>query len=287
MGNPVLRAVSSLISTPLAFSLLAAALAAGLGSPVRAGSHPGTMAAKLSRAEADIEHGDYPAAGETARRILAQSEAPEEIRARALTVLGKVLLFNSRVRIDHGEESAEFQRSREKGLDLAEEALREAITLDNPTALDARLYLADVLFTRGRGEEGREQLAEYFKRAESGDIAPRARHLRECDEFVSAHAGVPIRNFRPGGDLTAPERISRNQPRLTEAAREAHVLGVVAVQVVIDREGEVVCVTPAKGLPLGLTEATLETLHDWRFKPARLDGEPVPVFYAVTTHFAL
>jgi hypothetical protein len=30
---------------------------------------------------------------------------------------------------------------------------------------------------------------------------------------------------------------------------------------------------------------TAETLRGWRFTPARLDGEPVPVFYNLTVNY--
>jgi len=282
-----LRPLSGLSNSPLALALCFASLASSSGSALRASTDPEIMDRRLSRAERSLERGDYPAAGEMARGILAQGSAPDSIRGPALTVLGKVLFFNSRVRLQGEDDTEESRRSRQEGLELAERALRDAIALGGPWALEARLYLADLLPRLDRAKEGREELTKYFEELGPEKPAPRARHLRECEQFWSTHAGVPIHNYHGGPGMTPPERISQNQPRYTEAAREAFLRGVVIVQVIIDREGEVVCAVPLIGMPLGLTEATLETLHDWRYKPARLDGEPIPVFYNLSTNFRL
>jgi hypothetical protein len=42
-----------------------------------------------------------------------------------------------------------------------------------------------------------------------------------------------------------------------------------------------------KGLPLGLTETAIESLLQWTFEPATLDGKPVAVYYNLTFNFRL
>jgi hypothetical protein len=116
-----------------------AALAFGKGAPLSAADHPKTLSRRLSRAETTLERGEYPAAGEVARQILAEGGAPDPVRARALNVLGKVLFFNSRVPFHGLEDTEELKRSRQEGLDLAARALRDAVALGGSSSNEARL----------------------------------------------------------------------------------------------------------------------------------------------------
>lgn len=59
------------------------------------------------------------------------------------------------------------------------------------------------------------------------------------------------------------------------------------VQATVDANGEIVDVRVLKGLKMGLTEAAVEAIKRWRFKPATLDGSPVAVYCNVTMNFHL
>lgn len=97
-----------------------------------------------------------------------------------------------------------------------------------------------------------------------------------------AAAGPP---YRVGGDVTRPEKISGIPPVYTELARKARVMGVVIVEAIIDEQGNVTETRVLKGLPMGLDRAAVEAVETWKFKPATLDGRPVPVFYVLTVNF--
>jgi TonB family protein len=90
-----------------------------------------------------------------------------------------------------------------------------------------------------------------------------------------------------GGDVRAPEKISAPQPQYTEIARKARVQGVVIVQAIIDKQGAVTNVKVLKGLPMGLEEAAVDAIKQWKFKPATLNGRPVTVYYNLTVNFKL
>jgi protein TonB len=93
--------------------------------------------------------------------------------------------------------------------------------------------------------------------------------------------------LRVGGDVKAPVAISRKEPNYTDTARKGHVTGVVIVEAVIDKSGNVDRVKVLKGLPMGLSEQAVDAVKSWRFKPGTLNGEPVDVIFTLTVNFTL
>jgi TonB family protein len=93
--------------------------------------------------------------------------------------------------------------------------------------------------------------------------------------------------YRVGGEVTRPEKISGEEAVYKEAARRAGIAGIVILEAVIDEQGNVTKPRVLKGLPMGLDLAAVEAVETWKFKPATLDGRPVPVYYVVTVNFQL
>jgi periplasmic protein TonB len=101
---------------------------------------------------------------------------------------------------------------------------------------------------------------------------------------VGGTGDVPV---RVGGNVKAPIRITDITPIYTEAARRARIQGFVVIEAVVDRNGNVTEARVLKPLPLGLDQAALEAVKRLRFKPATLNGQPVPVYYNLTVNFQL
>ena len=97
----------------------------------------------------------------------------------------------------------------------------------------------------------------------------------------------PAGPIRVGGDVSAPEAISQPPPEYPALARSARVAGVVTLEAIIHRDGSVSDIRVVKGLRMGCTEAAVEALERWRFKPAMRKGEPVDVYYELTIQFKL
>ena len=93
--------------------------------------------------------------------------------------------------------------------------------------------------------------------------------------------------LRVGGDVKAPIAINRVEPQYTEVARKARIEGMVIIEAIIDRNGNVTDVRILKPLPLGLGDAALEAVKRWKFQPGTLNGQPVPVIYNLTVNFRL
>ncbi|MEM7352366.1 MAG: TonB family protein [Acidobacteriota bacterium] len=89
------------------------------------------------------------------------------------------------------------------------------------------------------------------------------------------------------GDITRPARVHAPQPQYTEVARRARIQGTVIMRAVIDPHGNVTELELLKGLPMGLSDASIETAKQWKFKPATLRGKPISVYWTLTVHFKL
>lgn len=93
--------------------------------------------------------------------------------------------------------------------------------------------------------------------------------------------------MRVGGDVQAPVAIRRVDPVYTEIARKARVEGFVVIEAIIDRQGNVTDARVLRPLPMGLDNAALNAVRQWKFKPGALNGRPVPVIYVLTVNFKL
>jgi eukaryotic-like serine/threonine-protein kinase len=89
------------------------------------------------------------------------------------------------------------------------------------------------------------------------------------------------------GDVVAPQLIEGRPPDYTELARRARLQGVVVLRAIIDETGTVREATVLKGLPMGLNEAAVAAVEQWRYRPATLRGRPVTVSYNVAVNFRL
>jgi TonB family protein len=97
----------------------------------------------------------------------------------------------------------------------------------------------------------------------------------------------PTGPIQVGGDVKAPIKEYAPQPQYTEIARKARIQGVVIVQAIIDKQGNVTDVKVLKPLPMGLDKAAADAVAKWKFKPATLNGKPVDVYYNLTVNFTL
>lgn len=86
-----------------------------------------------------------------------------------------------------------------------------------------------------------------------------------------------------------PELITKVEPKYPDAARRSQLQGTVILQVVLDKEGiprapAVLRMSPGCE---ELAAAAVDAVLQWRYEPARLDGEPVAVYFTINVKFAL
>ena len=89
------------------------------------------------------------------------------------------------------------------------------------------------------------------------------------------------------GNIAPPTKIYSPQPLYTEDARRAGIQGVVILEAVVDADGTVRNVKILKGLPMGLDQSAVDAVMTWRYEPATLNGQPVPVYFTFTISFSL
>jgi len=100
-------------------------------------------------------------------------------------------------------------------------------------------------------------------------------------------APKPDGPLRVGGDVKAPIVTRRVQPNYTEVARKGRIQGIVIVEAIIDKDGNVDHVKVLKGLPMGLSEEAESAVKKWKFRPGTLGGQPVDVIFNLTVNFTL
>jgi TonB family protein len=93
--------------------------------------------------------------------------------------------------------------------------------------------------------------------------------------------------YRVGGDVKAPLAIHRVEPLYPEEALRARISGIVILETTIDHTGVVKEVTVLKPLPFGLSEAAVDAVKQWTYKPGTLNGEAVDVIFNLTINFRL
>jgi protein TonB len=99
--------------------------------------------------------------------------------------------------------------------------------------------------------------------------------------------GTGDRPVRVGGNVSAPTTTFRVDPLYTEIARKARIEGIVIIEAIIDRNGNVTDARVLKPLPMGLDQAAIDAVKRWKFKPGQLNGQPVPVIFNLTVLFRL
>jgi TonB family protein len=89
---------------------------------------------------------------------------------------------------------------------------------------------------------------------------------------------------RVSADVMEKLVIHRVDPDYPAAARPTKLQGVIALDVVVGRDGSVVDVRALNG-PEILAQSAMDAMRWWRFEPYRVNGEPVAVETTVAVEF--
>jgi periplasmic protein TonB len=98
-------------------------------------------------------------------------------------------------------------------------------------------------------------------------------------------AAVPAR-IKQGGEVTAASIITQTHPVYPSLARQARIQGTVILHAIIDKEGKVAQLEVVSGHPL-LVQSALDAVKQWRYKPTRLNGDPVEIDTTIQVTFTM
>jgi TonB family protein len=105
--------------------------------------------------------------------------------------------------------------------------------------------------------------------------------LANPSAHVPAPPPVPV-----GGQVQQARLISSVSPAYPPLARSIGLQGDITIDALIDSTGRVTTMKPLSG-PVALQQAAMDALRQWKYEPARLDGQPVSMHLAVTMKFRL
>lgn len=105
---------------------------------------------------------------------------------------------------------------------------------------------------------------------------------------LAAGSATPAPPVQPavGGEVHQARLIRSFPPAYPELARTTRVSGDVVVDALIDVTGKVTSVKVVSG-PVLLQQAAMETVRQWKYEAARLDGKPIATHLSVTVRFRL
>jgi TonB family protein len=104
---------------------------------------------------------------------------------------------------------------------------------------------------------------------------------------VAAEPEIEAPVAAPPGIVQEAALLSRVDPVFPAAARRARVSGMVVLDVLIGAEGRVEEVEVQRGLPMGLSEAAVEAVKRWQYRPAQGPSGPVASRKIVRIEFTL
>jgi periplasmic protein TonB len=93
--------------------------------------------------------------------------------------------------------------------------------------------------------------------------------------------------YHVGGGVSAPQLIFAPDPEFSDEARRAKYQGVCVVSLIVDAHGDPQRVQVVRHLGMGLDEKAVEAVKQYKFKPATLQGKPVPVEVNIEVNFRI
>jgi TonB family protein len=116
------------------------------------------------------------------------------------------------------------------------------------------------------------------------DVSANANNAVPVSGLSASHRKEPVAPLPIGGDVKPAKLIKSVQPVYPQMARTQHVSGNVQIDALIDADGNVSATKVLSG-PALLRDAALQSLKQWKYQPAELDGKPTSMHLTVVLQF--
>lgn len=93
--------------------------------------------------------------------------------------------------------------------------------------------------------------------------------------------------YKPRPDMTPPRPLENPQPSYSDKARKAKYQGTCLLSLVVGTDGLTHDIRVERPLGMGLEEKAVEAVSQWKFEPAKKEGQPVAVRIQVEVSFHL
>ena len=117
----------------------------------------------------------------------------------------------------------------------------------------------------------------------------RARQVRFTDTGSQSPAGpeggVVVK--KPVGEVEPPKILRQASPKFPEGLRRLGLAAAIQVEAIIGEDGvprHPLVLTTGNAVP-AMKYVVLDSLREWRFEPARVEGKPAKVYYVLTVNF--
>jgi periplasmic protein TonB len=105
---------------------------------------------------------------------------------------------------------------------------------------------------------------------------------------VTGYGRHPPREPKLAGDgVTSPRLLYELAPQFNDETRREKVQGVSVVSLVVNEQRNPQRIVTMRLLGHGLDEKAIEAVRQYKFKPATLHGEPVPVEVNIEVNFKI
>ena len=119
-----------------------------------------------------------------------------------------------------------------------------------------------------------------MENATAGGAAPLTSGL------AGSHGNQPAAPIVVGGEVKPVQLISSVPPQYPQLARTQRISGDVKIDALIDENGRVTAMKVLSG-PVLLHQAAMDSLHQWKYRPATLNGKAESMHLVVTVQFRL
>jgi len=118
----------------------------------------------------------------------------------------------------------------------------------------------------------------------SFDVTASATNATPLSGLSASHRSEPSAPVPIGGDVKPAKLIKSVPPVYPAMARSQHVSGNVQIDALIDADGNVSAMKVLSG-PALLRQAALDSLKQWKYQAAELDGKPTSMHLTVMLQF--